>query len=114
MDFNRVGRPVLTPRIDVLETDEELTLFADLPGVPPDGLELRLERDELVLHGRVPQAEHGAWLRREYAAGDFCRAFRVSDAIDRAGIWATLSDGVLTLHLPRRERGPRRIDVRGD
>jgi HSP20 family protein len=103
-----------TPRVDILETDEELTLFVDLPGVRPEDADVRFENGELALHGRCgPRAHAGDFTRQEYEVGDFYRAFAIGEDIDADRIAAELKHGVLTVHLPKREAArPRKITVR--
>ncbi|HEY1379806.1 MAG TPA: Hsp20/alpha crystallin family protein [Gemmataceae bacterium] len=103
-----------TPRVDILETEDELLLFADLPGVTEGDVDIRFENGELTLHARrVPAKRNGAVLW-ENEAGDFFRAFRISEQVDANKIWAELKNGVLTLHLPKVEAAkPRKIAVRG-
>lgn len=101
-----------TPRVDILETDEELTLYVDLPGVRSEDMELLFEQNELILRGKVqPRASEQALLC-EYGIGDFHRAFRIGNDIDTTRIQAVLKNGVLTVHLPKAAKmQPRRIDV---
>jgi HSP20 family protein len=107
-----VRRNTYTPRVDVLETDEGLTLYADLPGVEPADLELHFENNELTLHGKAKPRPGAGY--REYDVGDFRRVFRVASEIDANRISATLKNGVLTLHLPKSDRiKPRTIAVQG-
>ena len=104
-----------TPRVDILENEEELQLFADLPGVQEDHVDIRFENGELTLHARRPQTAvgRGQWLW-ENQTGDFFRAFQISEQVDSSKIWAELKNGVLTLHLPKVEAAkPRKIAVRG-
>lgn len=105
---------VYSPRIDIWETDEELILLADLPGVAPEDLDIQFENRELRIHGRVgPRHEGLAFLGGEYGIGDFHRAFTIGQSIDPAKISAELNDGVLTLHLPKVEAlKPRKIEVK--
>ncbi len=103
-----------TPRVDIVETDEELLLFADLPGVRDSDVDIRFENGELTLHARRPAAPMPAdpmmW---ESPAGDFFRAFRITERINSAKIEAELKNGVLTLHLPKAEAAkPRKIAVK--
>jgi HSP20 family protein len=105
-----------TPRVDIYENDNELTLYADIPGVQPDDVDLRYERGELVLHARVGRHEHpGHALLTEYDEGDFYRAFTIHESIDAARIEAECKNGVLTVHLPKAEAArPRQVKVRSD
>lgn len=103
------------PRFDIWETDNELLLYGDLPGVTPEDLDIRFENNELTLHGRVqPRHEGVEFLYGEYGIGDFHRTFTIGEAIDTAKISAEMHHGVLTLHLPKSEKAkPRRIAVKG-
>lgn len=103
-----------SPRVDIVETEHELTMYADLPGVVPEHLDVRYNDAQLTIHGRVAaRRPAGPWLRKEYELGDFHRVFTVGETIDASRISAELKDGVLTLHLPKVERAkPRRIEVR--
>jgi HSP20 family molecular chaperone IbpA len=111
-----VREATCTPRVDVLETGEELIVYADLPGVRPEDLELHWEDRQLVLHGRVRAGEGGRRpLLREYGTRDFQRVFRVSEDVDPDRISAELKGGVLTLRLPRADHArPRKIPVSGE
>jgi HSP20 family protein len=108
------GGPYFTPRVDIFETDKELTLYADVPGVRPDDVDLRYERGELILHGRVqPRHQARGYLLNEYEVGDFYRAFTIHESIDAGKISAECKNGVLTVHLPKAEAvRPRQISVK--
>jgi HSP20 family protein len=104
-----------TPRVDIVETDGELTLYVEVPGVAPDEVDLRYEKGELLLHGRVkPRQEQRSMLMQEYEEGDFYRVFAIHESIDSGRISAECKNGVLTVHLPKTEAvRPRQISVRG-
>lgn len=73
------------PRVDIYETDKELVLYGDLPGVAPADIDLRYERGELVLQGKIARPERrGAAIVSEYEEGDFYRVFQVHKSIDAA------------------------------
>jgi len=82
--------------------------------VSGEDVDVQFENGTLTLHGRVqPRERKGAtaWME-EYGVGDFYRTFTVSEVIDASRISAELSDGVLTLHLPKAEAArPRKIAV---
>lgn len=114
VERTRSGKTYL-PAVDIRETKEELVLFADLPGVKPDGVDIHFEGGELTITGRVePRQPDGTrYLLLEYETGDFARTFRISESIDASRISAELKDGVLTLHLPKVEAvKPRKIAVK--
>jgi HSP20 family protein len=110
------GGVFFTPRVDIYETDKELTLCADVPGVRPDDVELRYEKGELIVHGRVQPRQHpGQELLAEYEEGDFYRAFNIGESIDSTKISASRKNGVLTVHLPKVAAAqPRQINVRAE
>lgn len=105
---------LFTPPIDIYETPDGLVLYADLPGVTADSLDLQVQDKRLTLYGRVRQSPGAAVrvLHQEYQMGDFLRSFILSDEVDHERIQAKLNNGVLRVELPRAARAkPRRIDV---
>jgi len=107
--------PLYSPSVDIFETDEAITILADMPGVKADELRVDLREGTLTLLGPVARPERPAEsvVVREYDTGTFFRRFVLSEAVDQAKIDAKLSDGVLRLELPKTERArPRRISVR--
>ena len=96
-------RVAFVPRADIYETDEEIVVVADVPGVDENTVEITLESNVLTINGYVePEEPEGRSLSyAEYRVGDYQRAFSLSDQIDREGIEATVRDGVLRLHLPK-------------
>ena len=109
------GGVYFTPLVDIYETEQELLLYADLPGARPEDVDLRYEQGELVLHGRVePRHPERNFLLAEYEVGDFYRAFSIAETIDGSRIEAEFKNGVLIVHLPKMEAvRPRKISVRG-
>jgi HSP20 family protein len=104
-----------TPNVDILESENELTVLADMPGVSAGDVDIRFENGELSIHGKVkPRQEEGtSYVLYEYGLGDFYRTFQISETIDAERITAECKDGVLTLHLPKVERvKPRKIAVK--
>ncbi|QDT01954.1 Spore protein SP21 [Rubripirellula lacrimiformis] len=102
------------PRFDITESENELTLYGDLPGVMQDDLDIRYENEQLVIAGRVePRNATMQVLRREYGVGDFRRAFTIGESIDADAINAEVHNGVLVVHLPKAEAAkPKRIAVK--
>ena len=95
------------PRVDVLETENEFLVVADMPGVKPDDVDIRFEKGELSIHGRRPAV-------REYAPTNYHRVFAVAESVAADKITADLKAGVLTVRLPKVEAvKPKRIAVSG-
>jgi HSP20 family protein len=108
------GGALFTPRVDIIETEKELLVLADIPGVKSEDVDLRFENGELLLHARVhPTPERGHVLLSEYEEGDYYRVFTVHESIDASKISAECKNGVLTVHLPKVEAvQPRQISVK--
>jgi HSP20 family protein len=107
--------PVFTPAVDIFETEDELTLLADMPGVKAEDLSIDLREGTLTLSGEAqsPEGPNENEVFREYRTGKYFREFTVSEMIDQAKIEAELRDGVLRLRLPRAEAAkPRQIKVK--
>lgn len=111
----RSGRSFV-PFVDIAEEDDRLVLFADMPGVKADGLDIRYEQGVLTVHGTVAPRENpdsAHYLLREYDVGDYGRSFRIGEGISPDGITATMKSGVLRLDLLKAvEARPRRIEVK--
>lgn len=103
-----------TPRFDIIETENELLLYGDLPGVKKDSLVIDFENGNLSIEGKVePRHAEKEFVYGEYGIGDFQRNFAIGEAIDAGKISAELRSGVLTLHLPKSEAvKPRKIAVK--
>ena len=106
---------VFTPSVDIFETDRELTLLADLPGVKAENLTIDLRENILTLTGEVEpfESDNEKDILVEYETGKYYRQFSLSNVIDQSKINANLTDGVLRLTLPKVEEAkPRKIEVR--
>jgi HSP20 family molecular chaperone IbpA len=104
----------LVPRVDVLEDAAGITLLADLPGVPKEHLELRVEGDTLLIEGTVSglAPEQLQPVYAELRVPRYRRAFTLSRELDTGHIEANLKDGVLNLRIPKQAHAqPRRINV---
>jgi len=105
----------LTPRVDILETEDELLVLADMPGVTSENVDVRFENGELTVHGRRVTS-HGDKPKAfaEATVTGYFRSFRLAEHIAADKIEAGLKNGVLTLRLPKVEAvKPRRIAVKG-
>ena len=105
----------LLPPVDVIEDSTGITLYADLPGVPRDQLQLRVEGDQLTIEGeiRLPVAQGVESTHAEVTLPRYRRAFTLSKELDAGNVSAELSQGVLRVRIPKAEHAqPRRIEVR--
>jgi len=109
----RPGRTYVST-VDIYETPESLWLWADMPGVDENSLEVHVADGVLSLEGRVALQEYDSLspVYTEYNVGNYARRFSLSDAIDIERIKARMTNGVLELELPKAERAkPKRIAV---
>jgi HSP20 family protein len=112
-EATRPGR-TYRPKVDIVETENGLRLWADLPGVDEKSIEVELVDGVLNLRGRIATDDYENLEPRytEYGVGDFEARFRLSSQIDGEKIVAKLRNGVLELELPKVAAArPRKIEV---
>jgi len=104
----------VVPPVDVFENESSITLLADLPGVPRDQLQVRVDGETLILEANAvtggPQDLELVYGEAQCPA--YRRQFTLSRELDTGRIEAQLRDGVLRLTIPKAEAArPRRIEV---
>jgi len=116
--FNRQEESNLTtwaPAVDIMETEHELIVKADLPDVDPKDLDIRVENNILTIRGErkfEKQVNDSNYLRVERAYGSFARSFSLANTVNTEAIKTDYQNGVLTLHIPKREEAkPKQIEV---
>ena len=103
----------IAPPVDIFETQDALTVVADLPGVSKDNVDIRVEDDVLTIKGRSNYSPKANMLREEFKLQGYYRQFQLSDEVEQDKISAESKSGVLTVHLPKAEKSkPRQIKVR--
>lgn len=106
---------VFTPSVDIFETENAITLLADMPGVNPDDLTIDLRDNTLTLSADIAPFEGADEedVLVEYEIGKFYRQFTLGEMINQEKIDAQLNDGVLRLSLPKVEKAtPKKITVK--
>jgi HSP20 family protein len=105
VERTRSGR-IFTPPTDILESENEIIVKADMPGTDKNSIDVTLEDNQLIIEACLCVQEHEGLepAYTEYEAGDYYRAFSISDVIDREKITADYNEGVLTLTLPKVEK----------
>lgn len=111
----RYEAAALTPPVDVIEDSSGITLYADLPGVSREGLNLNIEASTLTIDAqsslKVPEALKTS--HTEVALGRYRRVFTLSKELDTEKITAELTQGVLKLRIPKASHAqPRRVEVK--
>lgn len=111
---SRHGDAALTPAVDVIEDAQGITLYADLPGVSRDRLDLQVEADTLIIEAEadLPVPEGLSSQHTEIGLARFRRVFTLSKELDAEKVTAELAQGVLKLTIPKAGHAqPRRIPV---
>jgi HSP20 family protein len=104
-----------TPAVDIAETDNELVLKADVPGVKLEDINIEVENGTLSLSGNrsySTEENKGGYHRQERFYGSFHRAFVLPETVDLEKVAAGYENGVLTITMPKKEIAkPRTIKV---
>ena len=106
---------VFTPAVDIFETEKEITLLADMPGVKADDLTIDLRENTLTLSADIAPVDDSEEekILVEYETGRYFRQFTLGELINQENIDAKLNDGVLRLTLPKVEKAtPKKISVK--
>jgi len=110
----QASQRAVPPAVDVFEDESGITLLADMPGVPRDQLELKVEGDALSIEGSVGAMgpDNLEAVYAEVRVPRYRRTFTLSRELDSSRIDASLKDGVLTLRIPKQAHAqPRRIQI---
>ena len=102
------------PDTDIYETSDSLMVVMEIPGVGSESVDIRLEKDTLTVNASIDLENYKRFkpVYTEYNVGHYSRSFVLSDKVDQDRIEAKVSDGVLTLRLPKAEAvKPRKIQV---
>jgi HSP20 family protein len=103
------------PAVDIFENEQELVVKADLPDVQPGDLDIRVENNVLTIRGErkfEKKENENNYLRVERTYGAFSRSFSLANTVNAEAIKAEYQNGVLELHIPKREEAkPKQIKV---
>jgi HSP20 family protein len=116
------GPRMTAPKIDVSETDKELRITAELPGVKEDDVEVMLDEDSLTIRGEIKQEREDQDKNRNYylkerVEGVFSRTLPLPFRADPGKVQASFRDGVLTVTIPKpaeAQQSQERIQVQRD
>ena len=103
------------PAVDIYETENELVVNADLPGIDEKDLDIQVENDTLSIRGERKfdqKVNEDHYLRVERTYGSFSRSFGLPNTVNKEAVKAHYRSGVLTVELPKRaESKPKQIRV---
>jgi len=105
-----------TPAVDILETENELVLRAELPGMNSEDVDIRIENNTLTLRGErkfESKVDKVNFHRRERVYGEFSRSFTLPSTVEQEKVSAEFKDGILQLTLPKKEETkPKQITIK--
>ena len=114
-DQKEVSLRTWVPPVDICETEDSLVLKAELPGIKPDDVEIRVEDNTLYLKGerkfeKEVKDENFHQVERSY--GSFSRSFSLPSSIDSDKVKAEYQNGILILTMPKHEEAkPKTIKI---
>ncbi len=116
IDWTFAGQGKWAPTIDVAESDDEVVVRAELPGIDPRELDVSVSGNQLVISGEKKEATERQgkdFHQNESRFGSFRRSVRLPEGIDTEKVDAQFANGVLTMHLKKIPSAlPKRIDVK--
>ena len=113
------GTLMRAPETDVIETEREIRVITEMPGLKRENIEIDIENNVLTIRGEKREQrtedEKGRWHLAERRYGTFTRSFVLPRDVDADNINASFEDGVLTVSVPKSERARRRrIEIGGE
>jgi HSP20 family protein len=116
VDWPFVGQGRWSPTVDIAETDDQVTVRAEVPGIDPKDLEVSVSGNQLVLSGEKKESTEDRgkdYYQSESRYGSFRRCVRLPEGIDSENVDAQYANGVLTLRLKKVPSAvPKRIEVK--
>lgn len=110
-EATRTGEKYISPAVDIYETEDGLTLVADVPGLSEKSLNISIDQGILTIEGEAT-AGMGEFHYREFAMSGYWRQFQLPETLDPEKAHAEVKHGVLTLHMPKAEAAkPKRISI---
>ena len=108
----RSNENYLRPPVDILESEDGLTILVDLPGITKERLSIGIDNGILTIEGTADTVPAGREVYREFTVPSYYRQFQIPDELDQQQAKAELANGVLTLRLFKSEAAkPRKITV---
>jgi len=105
-----------SPAVDIFDKGGEVVIYAELPGIKKEDIDVRVENNVLTLRGkkeRTEEVKEEGYFRAERTYGSFSRSFSLPSTVEVGKIAADYKDGILTLRLPKAEEAkPRQIEVK--
>jgi HSP20 family protein len=114
-DDKELASSTWAPAVDIFETENELVMSAEIPGIDEKDIEIKLEDNTLTLKGErkfEKETKEENYHRIERSYGSFYRAFTLPNSVDLDKIHAEHENGILKITLPKRqELKPRNVKI---
>jgi HSP20 family protein len=102
-----------TPAVNIIETEEGLTLTADIPGASKDALDVNVEKGILTINAPVSWSMPGNPIYTEFELASYYRQFSIPESLNHEKAQAHMANGILTLRVPKAEAAkPRKIEIK--
>jgi len=120
MDSVLSDRPgISTPAVNVMENNDEFLIEVAAPGLDKKDFKVDVDNNVLSISSekefKDEEKEDGHYMRREFSYASFSRSFSLPEAVDAEKIKAKHKDGILMIHIPKREEAkrkpPKQIDI---
>ena len=103
----------IRPVVDIIETEEGLTLIADIPGATKEGLDVNVEKGVLTISAPAARTMPGRPVFKEFETAPYYRQFSIPEVLDHEKAEADYANGLLTLKIPKVEAAkPRKIEIK--
>ncbi|HET6418539.1 MAG TPA: Hsp20/alpha crystallin family protein [Geobacteraceae bacterium] len=103
----------LKPAVNIIETEDGLTLTADIPGASRDTLEVNVEKGILTISAPASGQMPGKPIYTEFELAPYYRQFSIPETLAHENAKAELANGILTLRIPKAEAAkPRKIEIK--
>ena len=109
----RADERYIKPAVDIIETEDGLTMIADIPGASKNSMDISVDKGILTLNAPVSHSMPGRPIYTEFEFAHYYRQFSVPETLDHQKAKADFSNGVLTLKVPVAEAAkPRKIEIK--
>jgi HSP20 family molecular chaperone IbpA len=109
----RSSEKFIKPAVNIIETEEGLTLTADVPGASREALDVNVEKGVLTITAPVSGSMPGTPMYQEFEIAPYYRQFSIPESLDHEKAKADLTNGILTIRVPKAEKAkPRKIEIK--
>lgn len=109
----RANERYIKPAVNIIETEEGLTLIADIPGAAKNSLDINVDKGILTVNAPASRSMPGRSIYTEFEFAHYYRQFSIPEILDNEKAKAEFNNGVLTLKVPVAEASkPRKIEIK--